>query len=171
MRRPETHEYNAYYGTYIDRVPGGDLFEVMSEAPDALESLMRGAPPDFATFAYADGKWTVSEVLGHVLDTERMFTYRALHIARGDDAPLPGMDQDVWAAHSNAGSRPISDLLDEFRALRSASVRLLASFDDEMLARRGLASGFEVTPRAIAFIVAGHEIHHRGVLEERYRVG
>lgn len=169
MKRPGSDEYSAYYAPYIDRVPADrPLIDVMREAPDALERLLSGMPAERETFAYAPGKWTCREVLGHVIDTERLFSYRALHIARGDGAELPGMDQEEWAAASNAGTRPLADLLREFRGLRSATAALVASFDEETLSRRGTASGVEVTVRALVHIVAGHELHHREVLRTRY---
>ena len=168
MRPPEASEYEEYYGAYVGRVPDRPVLDVLAEAPGALETLLSGVPGSGETFAYAPGKWSVREVLGHILDTERVFTYRALHIARSDPAALPGMDQDVWAAGSNAAGRAVADLLREFRALREANVVLFSSFDDEILAREGLASGVRFTVRALVFVVAGHEIHHRSVLEDRY---
>ncbi|WP_419948954.1 DinB family protein [Candidatus Palauibacter sp.] len=169
MRRPGPGEHADYYAMYINRVPADrPLIDVMREAPDALESLLAGLPAERETFAYAPGKWTCREVLGHVIDAERLFSYRVLHIARGDLAELPGMDQDEWAAASNAGQRPVADLLREFRGLREANTALFSSFDEETLSRRGTASGFEFTVRALIHIIAGHELHHRDVLRTRY---
>ncbi|WP_423929036.1 DinB family protein [Candidatus Palauibacter sp.] len=169
MRRPEPDEHADYYSMYIDRVPDDrSLVDVLREAPDALERLFSGLSPDRETFAYEPGKWTYREVLGHVIDTERLFSYRALHVARADPADLPGMDQDEWAAASNAAGRPVADLLREFRGLRAANAALFASFDDDTLSRRGIASGAEFTVRALVHIVAGHELHHRDVLRTRY---
>ena len=169
MRRPRSDEHADYYAQYIDRVPADrPLVDVMREAPDALERLLSGLPAERETFAYAPGKWTCREVLGHVIDAERLFSYRVLHTARGDRAALPGMDQDEWAAASNSGERSVADLLDEFRGLRAANAALFASFDEETLSRRGTASGFEFTVRALIHIIAGHELHHRDVLRERY---
>ena len=172
MRRPTPDEHADDYAPYIDRVPGDrPLFEVMRTAPDALEALLAGLPADRETFAYAPGKWTCREVLGHVIDAERLFSYRVLHIARGDEAALPSMDQDRWAAASNAARRPVADLLREFRGLRTANAALFASLDEETLSRRGTASGFEFTVRALVHIIAGHELHHRDVLRDRYLRG
>ena len=169
MRRPEPDEHAEFYAKYIDRVPADrPLVEVMREAPDALETLLADLPAERETFAYAPGKWTCREVLGHMIDAERLFSYRVLHIVRGDRAALPGMDQDEWAAASNADRRPVADLLGEFRGLRAANAALFASLDDEMLSRRGTASGFEVTVRALIHIITGHELHHRDVLRDRY---
>lgn len=172
MRRPEPDEHADYYAPYIDRVPADrPLVEVMRAAPDALEALLAGLPADRETFAYAPGKWTLREVLGHVIDAERLFSYRVLHIARGDDAELPGMDQERWAAASNAGCRPMAELLREFRGVRTANAVLFASFDEQTLSRRGTASGFEFTVRALVHIITGHELHHRDVLRDRYLNG
>lgn len=169
MRRPRSDEHADYYTRYIDRVPADPpLIEVMREAPGALEKLLAGLSAEHETFMYAPGKWTCREVLGHVIDAERLFSYRALHIARGDRAELPGMDQDEWAAASNAGRRPMADLLAEFRGLRTANTAFFASLDEQALSRRGTASGFEFTIRALLHIIAGHELHHRDVLRARY---
>ena len=169
MKRPRPDEHADYYAQYIARVPADrPLAAVLHEAPAELERLLSALPAARETFAYAPGKWTLREVLGHVIDAERLFSYRALHVARGDAADLPGMDQDEWAAASNAGERPVADLLSEFRGLRAANAALFASFDEETLSRRGTASGFEFTVRALIHIIAGHELHHRDVLRTRY---
>ena len=169
MKRPGPDEHGEYYSTYIDRVPDDrPLVDVLGEAPDALDALLADLPAEREHFAYEPGKWTCREVLGHVIDTERLFSYRALHIARADSAELPGMDQDEWAAASNADERPVADLLSEFRGLRTANAALFDSFDEETLSRRGTASGFEFTVRALIHIIAGHELHHRDVLRTRY---
>ncbi|WP_419937169.1 DinB family protein [Candidatus Palauibacter sp.] len=169
MKRPGPDEHADYYSTYIDRVPTDrPLADVLGEAPDALEALLSGLPVERETFAYEPGKWTCREVLGHVIDTERLFSYRALHIARADSAELPGMDQDEWAAASNAAGRPIAELLPEFRGLRAANAAFFASLDEDALSRRGVASGSECTVRAIIHIIAGHELHHREMLRARY---
>ena len=168
MRRPRPDEYDSFYETYVGKVPEGRLAETLAEAPAALDRLLASLAPADESFAYAPGKWSIREVLGHVVDTERLFAYRALHIARGDPSELPGMDQEVWAAGSNAAKRPLADQLREFHALREANTTLFASFDEEILARRGTASGCGFSVRALIHIVAGHEIHHRGVLERNY---
>lgn len=171
MPRPDATEHDSYYSTYIDRVPDRPLLEVLSEAPDALERLLGGLSTGDESHAYDDGKWTIREAMGHVVDTERIFSYRALHIARADPTPLPGMDQNAWAAASNAGQRPLSGLLAEFRGLRTGNVEVFASFDEATFARRGVASNLEFSVRALVYIVAGHELHHRRILVERYLPG
>jgi len=171
MRRPETSEHDSYYSTYIDKVPDRPVIEVLAEAPGELELLLNSLSPSEESYAYGPDKWSIREALGHVTDTERVFSYRALHMARGDASAVPGMDQDVWATASNASERPIARLLAEFRALRTANVELFSSFDDAVLDRRGVASGVEFSVRALVFIVAGHELHHRAIFSERYLTG
>ncbi len=168
MRTPSDSEYADFYSTYVSKVPPGEVLEVLRGAPDALDGLLGGLTPAQQRFAYADGKWTLRELLGHVIDTERLFTYRALHIARNDGAELPGMDQEVWAGASNSGDRPLDELLAEFRALREADLRLFEFFDERALDRRGVASDCEFTVRALVYVTAGHELHHRGIVEDRY---
>lgn len=168
MRPPAADEYPPFYETYVRLVPAGDVLSCLSSAPAALDALLSGVDSQQSRTGYAPGKWTFREVVGHVNDAERMFSYRALHMARGDRAELPGMEQDDWAACSNAKERELASLLAEFRALRNANVHLFSSFDEMTLDRRGIASGGGFTVRALVHIVAGHELHHRTVLRERY---
>jgi len=171
MTRPRGDEYDSFYETYVSKVPDQPLSTVLAEAPAAVESLLREVSLKDESWTYAERKWSLREVLGHVVDTERIFSYRALHMARSDPAELPGMDQEVWAAASNAAGRTLADLLAEFRGLREANTRLFASFDEATLDRRGRASGVGFTVRALGYIIAGHEIHHRQVLTEVYLAG
>lgn len=168
MRRPEPSEYDAFYRTYVDKVPAGDVLEILDREGACTVALLSGVPRERETYRYAPDKWTIRELVGHLIDTERLFAYRALAFARADPAPLPGMDQDVWAEASNAARRPLAELRDELALVRRSSVALFAGFDDAAWDRRGVASGCEFTVRAFPFIIAGHEIHHRGVLEARY---
>jgi hypothetical protein len=119
-------------------------------------------------FRYGADKWSVKEVIGHMADAERVFTYRAMRIARGDQTPLPGFEQNDYVKNGGFGDRRLADLAEEFAAVRSASVALFRSLSDTAWARRGTASGKEVTVRALAFMTAGHELHHQQILEERY---
>lgn len=169
--RPAADEHARFYDGYVERVPDGDVVATLEDGGRALCALLETVPAAGETHAYAAGKWTVREVVGHVVDTERMFGYRAVHIARGDPAPLPDMDEKVWAAGSNAAERPLPALVDELRAVRAATVALFRGLDAGAWERRGVASNREVSVRALAWIAAGHAEHHRRILEERYGVG
>ena len=166
---PQSSEFNEYYARYIGTVPpSGPLASLNAQLAvfDKLGQLSDVA----ADFCYADGKWSVREVLGHMADVERLFSYRLLHIARGDQAPLPGMDEKVWSAHAPHDRRPISQIAQEMIALRRATIALVESLDEAAVARAGVASGFPVTARALCWILPGHAQHHLHVLKEKYRI-
>ncbi len=171
LHRPDHSEYNEYYRLYTSRVPDGDIVDTLSDQILASVALLDSVAPERETFAYAPGKWTIREVIGHVIDTERVFAYRALSFARRDPTALPSFEQDDWAAVSNAGARRLADLADEWVHLRRANVAMFASFDEETGLRRGIASEREFTVRSFAWIIAGHELHHRGQLVDRYLEG
>ncbi len=168
MKRPEAGEYAEYYGKYIEKVPGTDALGILESQRLQMAQLFAGRSERDGNFRYAPGKWTVKEVLGHVTDTERIFTYRALRIARGDHTPLPGFEQDDFVKNGGFAARTLADLVEEFGAVRGASITLFRSFDDDAWSRGGVASEKQVTVRALAFITAGHQIHHRMILEEQY---
>lgn len=169
--RPETDEYAEYYGLYIKRVPGGNILELLDSELQTTTELLRGLTPEQAAHRYAEGKWSIKEVMGHVIDAERMFAYRAHCFARRDPAHLPSFEQNDYAEHSNADRREMSDLVDELAAVRKSHVALFRSLDDAMWSYRGIGSGCEFTVRALAYIIVGHEIHHRSVIAERYLTG
>ena len=169
-RRPGAGEHHHFYSTYVDAVPDGDVVETLERHGAELAARLRAVPPDRERHRYAEGKWSVREVVGHVVDSERVFQGRIVHIARGDPAPLPDMDETLWAESSNAQDRPLSELVDELEAVRRSTVALLRGLPAAGWGRRGLASGREITVRALAWIAAGHAIHHEGVLRERYGV-
>ncbi len=168
MNRPEATEYAEYYANYIAQVPGTDVLAVLESQKLQMLQLFAGRSERDGSFRYAPGKWTVKEVLGHITDTERIFTYRALRFARGDETPLPGFEQDDYVKNGGFGGRTLASLAEEFGAVRSASIALYRSFGEEVWPRRGSANQKEVTVRALAFITAGHQMHHRIILEERY---
>lgn len=168
LPRPTAGDAAPYYFTYIDQVPDGDVLEVLAAGVEETRSCLAGLDEEQERLRYAPEKWSLREVVGHVLDTERLFGYRAFHMARGDAAPLPGMDQDAWAAASGAHHRPVAELLDELDLVRRGHLALFESLDAEAWERTGTASGFSFRVRAMPFILAGHEIHHRKVLAERY---
>jgi uncharacterized damage-inducible protein DinB len=168
MKRPEPTEYADFYANYMSKVPGSDVLGVLESQRLQMLQLFAGRSERDGSFRYAPDKWTVKEVLGHITDTERIFTYRALRIARGDQTPLPGFEQDDFVKNGGFGERTLAGLADEFALVRAASIALFRSFPEEAWARRGVASQKEVTVRALAFITAGHQMHHRVILEESY---
>lgn len=168
VRRPSTTEYAPFYAGYVAGVPDGDLIEHLERQAEKTVALLGAISEEKSQHRYAPGKWTIREVLGHVIDGERVFTYRALTFARGDTGPLPSFDENAWAATSNAGRRDMKELLVEYRAVRAATVALFRSFGEDDFARSGTASKNPVTVRALAYIVAGHELHHLKILRERY---
>lgn len=166
--RPASSEYAPFYAGYVAGVPDGDLIALLEEQGRETAALLGAISEEKSSYRYAPGKWTIREVLGHIVDAERVFSYRAMTFARGDAGPLPSFDENAWAAASNAGRRTMKELLGEYRAVRAATVALFHSFGDEELARSGIASKNPVTVRALAYIVAGHELHHLRILRERY---
>jgi hypothetical protein len=166
--RPGASEYAPFYAGYVAGVPDGDLIALLEQQAAETVALLAGLSETRCDHRYAPGKWTIREVLGHIVDGERVFSYRALTFARGDAGPLPSFDENAWAAASNAGRRTMKDLLAEYRAVRAATVALLRSFGEAEFARSGIASKNPVTVRALAYIVAGHERHHLKILRERY---
>lgn len=168
IARPASNEYAPYYGGYIGAVPDGDLLALLETQGRDTVALLRAVSEQKSQHRYAPGKWTIREVLGHVNDAERVFTYRALSFARGDETPLPSFDEGPWAAASNADSRGMAELIEDFEAVRAATLTLFRGFGEDQFARSGIASGNRVTVRALAYIVAGHERHHVRILRERY---
>jgi hypothetical protein len=166
--RPSPDEYGGFYAGYIDAVPPGDLISLLLSNATETTSLLSGLNKEQADRAYAPGKWTIKELLGHLSDTERVMSYRALRIARGDSTPLPGYEQDPYVTAGRFGARPLVDLIEEFEAVRRASITLFRSFDDDAWLRRGTASGHPISVRALGCIIIGHENHHRTVLVQRY---
>jgi uncharacterized damage-inducible protein DinB len=168
LPRPAAGDAAPYYFTYIDQVPEGDVFAVLAGGVAETRRLLAGLPPEREHHRYAPGKWTIREVLGHVIDAERVFCYRAFHFARGQAAPLPSMEQDEFVATAGADRRPVAELLDELDLLRRSHLALFRGLDADAWERTGTASGVTFRVRAIPFMVAGHEIHHRRGLAERY---
>jgi uncharacterized damage-inducible protein DinB len=168
MSRPQSNDYAAYYSTYISKVEGDTIKEVIKKYSEPLLQFYTSLPEDKADYRYADGKWTVKELLLHIIDAERIFSYRALRIARKDKTPLPGFDENAYTPASKASDRTLQSLKDEFAAVRKATDIMISTFDKEQLSERGTASDQPVTVNAIAFIMFGHMIHHKQVLEERY---
>jgi uncharacterized damage-inducible protein DinB len=166
--RPAADEHSAFYGKYVARVPDGDLVGQLGEQVSETAALLRSVPEERADFAYAPGKWTVKEVIGHMIDVERVMAYRAVRFARNDTTELPGFDENLWAANAKFGARTIGDLIDELEVVRAATIHFAKHLSAEEQTRRGKANGQEVSVRALMYIIAGHERHHAALLRERY---
>jgi hypothetical protein len=166
--RPATGEYLPYYSRYIDRVPEGDILSTLSQQIGETLALLRELPESVATYRYAPDKWSVNQMVGHVIDTEKIFAYRALRFARADTAPLAGFEQDDYVRNSTFDLYPLADLASELEAVRQSTLYFFRHIDEEAWGRRGVASNAEVSVRAVAYIIAGHELHHREVLRTRY---
>ena len=165
--QPSEHFLNAL--DYISLVPeDGLLLQHMESGLAQVEAFVRALPPERLTAPHAPGEWTVQDVLQHIADNERIFAYRMLRIARGDTTTLPGYDQDPYAATAGANKRDLDDLLEEYRAVRRASITLLRSLPDNALTLSTAANGHELTARAAAYIVVGHELYHLRSLRENY---
>ena len=157
-----------YFFTYINQVPEGDIGRILETQEREAVQLLSRIPEERSLHRYAPGKWTIREVVSHINDTERMFTFRALWFARGFDSELPSFDQDVAIRTAGANDRPYRGHVDEFRAIRTATLALFGSLPPDAWARRGMASGNPFTVRALAHITAGHVTHHLRLLRERY---
>jgi uncharacterized damage-inducible protein DinB len=168
QNRPQASEYAPFYEQYIAMVPDGEIEGTLEAQLRETKLLLGSLSEKGAEFRYAEGKWSIKEVLGHISDSERIFAYRMLRIARGDQTPLAGFEQDDYVNAGNFSARQLAELLEEFTAVRRASILLLQSFDAAAWLRRGVANQKEVSVRALAYILAGHERHHRQILQERY---
>jgi len=166
--RPEASEYAPFYAGYIALVSGDDAVAALEAQRLHMMQMLSARSEREGNFRYATDKWSVKDVIGHMSDAERVFTYRAMRIARGDQTPLPGFEQNDYVRNGGFGERHLSDLAEEFAAVRSASIALFHSLNDAAWVRKGTASGKEVSVRALAFMTAGHELHHQRILEDRY---
>ncbi len=166
--RPAAGEYPAYFEAYLAKLPEGDLLEILEAQWEELGCLLEELDDAAAEHRYAEGKWSVKEVLGHLVDAERIFAYRLLRIARGDATPLAGFDENAYVAAANFGARPLEAILEEYDLVRGHSLSLLRSLDEASLARMGTSNGKPISARALAWLIAGHEHHHMMVLKEKY---
>jgi hypothetical protein len=168
LERPPASEYAPYQAGYVASVPDGDIFEILSQQGTQFPQFVKSFGEARGSYRYASDKWTVKEMIGHVNDTERVFSYRALRFARGDETPLASFEQDQYVPTGNFNARTLASLADEFAHLRAATLDLYHHLDPEALVRRGSASGFVVSVRAMAYVIAGHVAHHERMLRERY---
>lgn len=166
--RPSPGDYSSYYENYLKLIKGDDILRILNEQNKSTQDILNSFSEHRGNYRYADGKWTVKEVVGHLLDTERIFAYRALCIARGEKKSLPGFNQDDYVSEGNFNRRELFEITYEYRLLRESNLLLFRSFTPEMLKLKGFANESSVSVLAILFIIAGHEKHHMNVLKEKY---
>ena len=168
MRPPEISEYQSYYRKYISLVQGDDLTEILDhQLTESLATLCRISEAQ-SLHRYEPGKWSIKELLGHLIDSERIFTYRALRFARNDHTPLSGFDQDPYVIAGGFDDRPWSELVAEFEHVRRSTILLFRGLKPESEQRFGVANNSPITVRALGYVIAGHELHHLGILREKY---
>lgn len=171
MQRPDPTEYDPYYEKYVGLVPENEIIGSLERQPDELTGLLSGLPEEKGTYAYSDGKWTIKQVLSHIIDGERIFAYRVFRIARGDKTPIEGFEQDGYIENSHANRRSFSDLLNEFRRLREANVQFFKNLEEGDWIRTGIANNVGISVRSLAWIMVGHIRHHSIILGSRYLTG
>lgn len=169
--RPARNEYDSYYHRYISLVAEEDVLVALDQQLAETLILLRSLSEQHGTFRYEPGKWSVKDVLGHMIDTERVMSYRALRIARNDRTPIEGFEQDDYVKNGDFDKRSVSNLAREFEQVRRSTISLFRNLEPEAWERRGIASKLEITPRALAFIIAGHELHHKAILRDKYGLG
>ncbi|WP_026713576.1 DinB family protein [Flavobacterium daejeonense] len=162
------NEYTGFYATYMQEAGDEDLYEDLEISLHAFIRFVQDIPMDKFDYRYAEGKWTIKEIIQHVIDTERVFAYRALRISRNDKTPLPGFDENDFVLNTNANERHLQSLLTELSIVRQSTLALFKSFSEEQLKRIGIASNNEISVRAIGFIIIGHQKHHQRIFQERY---
>ncbi len=170
VARPEPGEYAPYYDRYISLVPGSDILATLDSQRRQTVLLLSGREEEDGDFRYAPDKWNAKEVLGHLCDTERIFAYRALRIARADQTPIEGFEQDDYVRNGPFANRPLAEVIEDYIAVRRATITLFRNLDEAAWSRRGVANKNEMSVRALAYLIAGHELHHRRILEEKYFV-
>jgi uncharacterized damage-inducible protein DinB len=166
--KPAENEYAPYYGKYVSLVAEGDIVEILKQQLATSLTLLRTLSEEQGNYRYAPEKWSIKELLGHVSDTERIFAYRALRFARQDSTPIEGFEQDDYIANANFDACSLSDLIADFESVRKSTLSLLQNLSEAAWLRKGVASSNEVSVRALAYIIAGHELHHLKILSERY---
>ncbi|HEX8040345.1 MAG TPA: DinB family protein [Chryseosolibacter sp.] len=171
MSRPDPQTLPPYYRKYVDYVMDLDLPDALKKADRLTQELLQSVPETKGNFRYAEGKWSIKEVLNHIMDAERVFAYRALRFSRNDQTPLPSFEENEYAGQANADSRTIKQLAAEMHRLRETSIDLFASCTTEMLRRTGTASNNKISVINLGYIIAGHDLHHRSILLERYLNG
>jgi len=166
--KPNPGDYAPYYERYISLLPDDDIISILEVQKKTSEEFLKTLSEEQGNISYAEGKWTIKEVIGHIIDVERVMAYRALSFSRNEEQSLPGFEQDDYITNSNYSQRSVEDLINEFKAVRNANLIMFKSFSDEMLNRSGIASYNKVTVLALIYIIAGHEKHHIKILKEKY---
>ncbi|MGG1575467.1 DinB family protein [Fictibacillus sp. NRS-1165] len=166
--KPKTNEYDSYYVNYIAALPDQDIVNLLEEQAEETVQTVQDLTEQQALFKYGPEKWSIKEVIGHLTDTEQIMAFRLLSIARGEKGILPGFDENAYVQHAFFDRQPLSDLIQQFQNVRQSTKLLIKSMEEEPWTRSGNANGSDVTVRAIAYIIAGHEKHHLGILKERY---
>lgn len=166
--RPAKTDYAEYYQKYIDLIEGDDIIHILVSLNNEASDVFNSFPQSKGNFSYSEGKWTVKEVAGHMMDTDRIFAYRALAIARGEKQPLPSFNQDEYVKNGKFGDRELSDLTYEYRLVRESNLLIFKGFDKSIYSNRGIAAGNEVTVLALMWMIAGHQKHHLNILKEKY---
>jgi uncharacterized damage-inducible protein DinB len=169
--RPDLENVPPFYRRYVDHVKDQDMLEALQQSGEVMQLLLKTIPEAQGEYRYAAGKWSIKELLCHLMDAERIFCYRALRFGRNDTTPLPGFEENDYAPQANAHSRSVSDLAAEMQRLRLTTIDLFKSFTGEMLKRSGSANGTPMSVLTLGYVIAGHEHHHRNVLKERYLSG
>lgn len=168
MLKPDKSEYASYYETYFSEIPEGNILELYEKQINEVKEFFCGISSSKLNFRYAKGKWTVKEILGHIIDTERIFAVRALCFSRNESQSLPGFDENEYVGNSNFGDQTMASLLNQFELGRKSALEMFRSFNDEMWLRKGTASNNIMSVRAVPFIIAGHASHHIRMIKERY---
>ncbi len=168
IKRPVENEHHPYFNRYLSLVPEGNILNILERQTDDLEELLSTLSEEDSFFSYAEGKWSIKELLGHLVDTERIFGYRALRIARKDSTELASYDENKFVDDANFNNQPLDNLIEQFKVARLNNILMFDSFDEEALQLTGIAGGNKLSVRAIAYILAGHVFHHTNILKERY---
>lgn len=168
MKSLDSSEYHPYYELYLSKCLFNNILSDLQQSKDQFEKFLKSIPAKKQLYKYASDKWTIKEVLVHIIDTERIFAYRALRIARRDVTALPGFDQDEYVLNSDANSRNFEDLISEFVSVRNATITLFKSFNEADLLQMGTASNSPISVRALGFILIGHQNHHQEIIEQCY---
>lgn len=168
MAKPNIAEIPAFYQRYVEAVKSDELIPALEGGKNQILDFFNSIPKSKEDFRYADAKWSVREVINHMMDAERVFAYRALTFSRNDSTELPGFDENSWAPQANADGRSLAELIAEYENLRTSTIDLFNSFSDDMLSRSGIASGIKMDVMTLGFLIAGHEQHHYSILKDRY---